>query len=246
MRNTQIRGVFFPLGGFISQEYCFSSQNKFHFLKSQKHYICLLKFFKLYILTIGKLLAINRDWERFCENPYRNFTHRGKKNFCIYSAALSFSLGVRLTLRSRKWATREGKCTTQNSLFHQRFFSPRAGVRGWGVWRCLSAGLRYAHSIHCVALSCGHVHLSSGREVYCCPKCEFLCCDCISRPTSGHQSLLSLAQPISLWVPYQYLFFTSHTTSTMWRRWNSLWAAVGQFPKSLNLPHIHCCVVPPW
>ena len=218
MRNTQIRRFFFSLGGFISQEYyCFISQNKFHFLKSQKHYICLLKFFKSYILTIGKLLTISRDWERVCENPYRYFTHRGKKNFHIYSAALSFSLGVRLTLRSRKWATREGKCTTQNSPSHQHFFSPCAGVRGWGVWRWLSAGLRYAQSIHCVALSRGHIHLSSGREDHCCPKCEFLCSDCISRPISGHQSLLSLAPPISLWVPYQYLFFTSHTMSTMWR-----------------------------
>ena len=62
MRNTQIRRFFFPLGGFISQEYyCFISQNKFYFLKSQKHYICLLKFFKSHILTIGKLLTINRD-----------------------------------------------------------------------------------------------------------------------------------------------------------------------------------------
>ena len=155
MRNTQIRRFFFSLGGFISQEYyCFISQNKFHFLKSQKHYICLLKFFKSYILTIGKLLTISRDWERVCENPYRYFTHREKKNFRIYSAALSFSLGVRLTLRSRKWATREGKCTTQNSPSHQRFFSPCAGVRGWGVWRWLSAGLRYAQSstvLHCLA-----------------------------------------------------------------------------------------------
>ena len=33
------------------------SQNKLHFFKSQKHYICLLNFLKFCILTIGKLFT---------------------------------------------------------------------------------------------------------------------------------------------------------------------------------------------